>query len=92
LSDHRVPNLTNSKNEKRGVVCHTIKPAYNGKIEHHGGRHRAQAIALLAAKKDKIGTIHTKDAYKLTIFSIVGFKHGLVESSVSFTISSFLYP
>ena len=31
-----------------------MKLAYNGKIEHQGAKHSSQAIALLAAKKDKI--------------------------------------
>ena len=31
-----------------------MKMAYSGKIKHLGAKHRAQAIALLAAKKDRI--------------------------------------
>ena len=31
-----------------------MKLAYNGKIENRGAKHRAQAIALLAAKKINI--------------------------------------
>jgi hypothetical protein len=69
-----------------------MKLAYSGKIEHHGAMHRAQAIALLPAKKDRIGQ-YTKGGYKQrTIFSLVGIMRGLVESSVSITTSSFLYP
>ena len=69
-----------------------MKLAYNGKIEHHWARHRAQAIALLPAKQDRIGQC-TNDGYKQrTIFSLVGIMRGLVESSVSITMSSFLYP
>jgi hypothetical protein len=42
------------------------KLAYNGKIEHHWAKHRAQAIALHPAnKKDRIRQYTTqKDGYK----------------------------
>ena len=30
-----------------------MKLVYNGKIKNHGGKHRAQAIALPGAKKNK---------------------------------------
>ena len=52
---------------------YTMKLVYNGKIEHHWAKHREQAIALLAAKKDReldnTQKLHTK---KRTIFSLVG--------------------
>jgi hypothetical protein len=42
-----------------------MKLAYNGKIEHHWAKHRAQAIALLGSKKDRFNAqqkMHTNNA------------------------------
>ena len=70
-----------------------MKLAYNGKTKHHWAQHRAQAIALLPAKeKIELDNAQIMDTKQRTIFSLVGIMRGLVESSVSITMSPLLYP